>query len=55
MLDWAETNGIGFSSVISTGASADLDFGEILATWPPTRRPAASCSTSKASATRAVS
>ncbi len=30
MLDWAETNGIGFSSVISTGASVDLDFGEIL-------------------------
>ncbi len=30
MLDWAESNGIGFSSVISTGASADLDFGEIL-------------------------
>ena len=30
MLDWAENNGIGFSSVISTGASADLDFGEIL-------------------------
>ncbi|MDP2430443.1 MAG: CoA-binding protein, partial [Pseudomonadota bacterium] len=30
MLDWAEANGIGFSSVISTGASADLDFGEIL-------------------------
>ena len=30
MLDWAEDNGIGFSSVISTGASADLDFGEIL-------------------------
>jgi acetyltransferase len=30
MLDWAETNGIGFSSVVSTGASADLDFGEIL-------------------------
>jgi acetyltransferase len=30
MLDWAETNGIGFSSVISTGASADLDFGELL-------------------------
>ena len=30
MMDWAETNGIGFSSVISTGASADLDFGEIL-------------------------
>ena len=30
MLDWAEANNIGFSSVISTGASADLDFGEIL-------------------------
>ncbi len=30
MLDWAENNGIGFSSVISTGASADIDFGEIL-------------------------
>ncbi|MHB1215622.1 MAG: bifunctional acetate--CoA ligase family protein/GNAT family N-acetyltransferase [Thiobacillus sp.] len=30
MLDWAEANDIGFSSVISTGASADLDFGEIL-------------------------
>ncbi len=30
MLDWAASNGIGFSSVVSTGASADLDFGEIL-------------------------
>jgi len=30
MLDWAASNSIGFSSVISTGASADLDFGEIL-------------------------
>ncbi|MGQ9685136.1 MAG: bifunctional acetate--CoA ligase family protein/GNAT family N-acetyltransferase [Thiobacillaceae bacterium] len=30
MLDWAASNGIGFSSVISTGASADIDFGEIL-------------------------
>ena len=30
MLDWAASNGIGFSSVISTGASADLDFGELL-------------------------
>jgi acetyltransferase len=55
MLDWAEANGIGFSSVISTGASADLDFGEILdylAYDPP---PRASCSTSRASATRAAS
>jgi acetyltransferase len=30
MLDWAASNGIGFSSVVSSGASADLDFGEIL-------------------------
>ncbi len=30
VLDWAATNAIGFSSVISTGNSADLDFGEIL-------------------------
>ncbi len=30
MLDWAESNGIGCSSVISSGASADIDFGEIL-------------------------
>lgn len=30
ILDWAKTNGVGFSSVISTGISADVDFGEIL-------------------------
>jgi acetyltransferase len=30
MLDWARPNGIGFSSVISVGASSDVDFGEIL-------------------------
>ncbi len=30
MLDWAEAKSIGFSSVISMGDSADLDFGEIL-------------------------
>jgi acetyltransferase len=30
MLDWAASNGIGFSAVVSSGASADLDFGEIL-------------------------
>ena len=30
MLDWATSNGIGFSAVVSSGASADLDFGEIL-------------------------
>src|SRR4051812_24063348 len=30
MLDWAESAGIGFSSLISLGAAADVDFGEIL-------------------------
>ncbi|TNF99857.1 MAG: CoA-binding protein, partial [Gammaproteobacteria bacterium] len=30
ILDWAEQNEIGFSAVISTGISADLDFGDIL-------------------------
>ena len=30
MLDWARPNGIGFSSVISLGGSADIDFGEII-------------------------
>jgi acetyltransferase len=30
ILDWAGPNAIGFSSVISTGISADVDFGEIL-------------------------
>jgi acetyltransferase len=30
ILDWAKNNGVGFSSVISTGISADVDFGEIL-------------------------
>jgi acetyltransferase len=30
ILDWAKGNGVGFSSVISTGISADVDFGEIL-------------------------
>lgn len=30
ILDWARPNGVGFSSIVSTGASADLDFGEIL-------------------------
>ncbi|MFO1425913.1 MAG: CoA-binding protein [Steroidobacteraceae bacterium] len=29
-VDWARTQGLGFSSVISLGASADIDFGEIL-------------------------
>jgi acetyltransferase len=55
MLDWAESNGIGFSSVISTGASADLDFGEILDYLAYDQPPRASCSTSRASATRAAS
>ncbi len=30
ILDWAEPNGIGFSTVVSTGISADLDFGDVL-------------------------
>lgn len=30
VLDWAAANGVGFSTVVSTGISADLDFGEIL-------------------------
>jgi acetyltransferase len=30
ILDWAQTNDVGFSSVVSMGASADVDFGEIL-------------------------
>jgi len=30
LVDWAWAAGIGFSSVVSTGAGADLDFGEIL-------------------------
>ncbi|HEX2830455.1 MAG TPA: GNAT family N-acetyltransferase [Burkholderiales bacterium] len=30
MLDWARPNGIGFSSVVSLGGSADIDFGEIV-------------------------
>jgi acetyltransferase len=30
LLDWARPNGIGFSSVISLGGSADIDFGEII-------------------------
>jgi acetyltransferase len=30
ILDWAKSNEVGFSSVISMGASADVDFGEVL-------------------------
>ncbi len=30
ILDWAQPNDVGFSSVVSLGDSADLDFGEIL-------------------------
>jgi len=30
ILDWAPPNDIGFSSVVSMGAAADIDFGEIL-------------------------
>jgi acetyltransferase len=30
VLDWASSNNVGFSSVISSGTSADVDFGEML-------------------------
>ncbi len=30
MLDWAEPNHVGFSSVVSLGGSVDLDFGELI-------------------------
>jgi len=30
LLDWADRAGIGFTSVVSLGAAADVDFGEIL-------------------------
>ncbi len=30
VLDWAKSNDVGFSSVISLGSTADVDFGEIL-------------------------
>lgn len=30
ILDWARNNDVGFSSVVSLGASADVDFGDIL-------------------------
>ena len=30
VLDWSKTNKVGFSSVISLGSTADIDFGEIL-------------------------
>ncbi|HZZ93743.1 MAG TPA: bifunctional acetate--CoA ligase family protein/GNAT family N-acetyltransferase [Usitatibacter sp.] len=30
LLDWAQANGVGFSSVISMGGSSDVDFGEVV-------------------------
>lgn len=30
ILDWAQTNDVGFSSLVSLGSTADVDFGEIL-------------------------
>jgi acetyltransferase len=30
ILDWAQTNDVGFSSVVSMGSSTDVDFGEML-------------------------
>ena len=40
ILDWADENGIGFSTIVSTGIGADLDFGDYLdylVTDPKTR------------------
>ena len=30
ILDWAQPNNVGFSTVVSLGASSDIDFGEVL-------------------------
>ncbi len=30
VLDWAESHGMGFSAVVSTGDAADVDFGDVL-------------------------
>ncbi|QIK37105.1 bifunctional acetate--CoA ligase family protein/GNAT family N-acetyltransferase [Caldichromatium japonicum] len=30
MIDWAESRGVGFSVVVSLGAAADVDFGDVL-------------------------
>ena len=30
VLDWAQTSGVGFSSIVSIGSAANVDFGEIL-------------------------
>lgn len=30
VLDWAQSNNVGFSSVVSLGTSSDVDFGEVL-------------------------
>ena len=35
ILDWANRNDVGFSSVVSMGSSTDVDFGEITATVEP--------------------
>ena len=30
VLDWAKSRGIGFSKFVSTGDSADVDFGDLI-------------------------
>lgn len=30
VLDWAQTNGVGFSSIVSIGSAVNVDFGEVL-------------------------
>ncbi len=54
-LDWARSRHVGFSTVISTGVGDDIDFGESSISSRAMRRPTASCSTWRASATRAAS
>jgi len=55
MLDWASSNGVGFSSVVSLGPNTSVDIARCWTFWPTMRRHTASSSTSKASPTRAAS
>jgi acetyltransferase len=55
MLDWAGPRRVGFSAVVSLGAAADVDFGDVLDYLALDPRPRASCSMWRACATRAAS
>jgi acetyltransferase len=41
ILDWANAHSVGFSTVVSVGAAADVDFGDILDYLALARKPAA--------------